>query len=93
VTTVASAAAALAALERSRPHVLISDISMPGESGYDLMRKVAALDGTLPAAALTSFGGDEDRSHAFAAGFRMHLVKPLEAQELVKAVATLTGLA
>jgi len=92
VTAVASAPAALAALERSRPHVLLSDLSMPGESGYDLMRKVAARDATLPAAALTGFGDQEDRRRALAAGFRMHLAKPLEAKALVAAVATLSGL-
>jgi signal transduction histidine kinase len=91
VTAVASAAAALAALERWRPHVLLSDISMPGESGYDLMRKVAARDASLPAAALTSFVKVEDRRLALAAGFRMHLAKPLETQTLVTAVATLAG--
>ena len=91
VTAVGSAPAALAALERSRPHVLLSDLSMPDESGYDLMRKVAARDATLPAAALTGFGEKEDRRRALAAGFRMHLAKPLEAKALVAAVATLTG--
>jgi signal transduction histidine kinase/CheY-like chemotaxis protein len=91
VTAVASAAAALAAIERSIPHVLISDISMPGKSGYELMREVAARDATLPAAALTGFGTAEDRAMALAAGFQMHLVKPLEADALVTAVATLTG--
>jgi signal transduction histidine kinase/ActR/RegA family two-component response regulator len=91
VTAVASAAAALAALERSRPHVLLSDISMPGENGYDLMRKVAMRDATLPAAAMTALGSEEDRRCALAAGFRMHLAKPLEAQTIVAAVRTLTG--
>jgi signal transduction histidine kinase/CheY-like chemotaxis protein len=91
VTAVASAPAALAALERSRPHVLLSDLSMPGESGYDLMRKVAARDPKLPAAALTGFAAHEDRRRALAAGFRMHLAKPVEAKALVAAVATLSG--
>jgi signal transduction histidine kinase len=91
VTGVASAAAALAALERARPHVLLSDLSMPGESGYDLMRKVAARDATLPAAALTALGREDDRRRALAAGFRMHLAKPVDIQALVTAVATLAG--
>jgi len=55
------------------------------------MRKVAALDATLPAAALTSSTGEEDRRRALAAGFRMHLAKPLDVQTLVTAVATLAG--
>jgi signal transduction histidine kinase/ActR/RegA family two-component response regulator len=91
VKTVASAAAALTELERSKPHVLLSDLSMPGESGYDLMRKVAAHDATMPSAALTSFGRPEDKERALAAGFRMHLSKPVEAKALVAAVATLSG--
>ena len=91
VTSVGSVAAALEALERSRPHVLLSDLSMPGATGYDLIREVVARDPTLPAAALTSLGRDEDRKRALAAGFRMHLAKPLEARALVLAVATLTG--
>jgi signal transduction histidine kinase/CheY-like chemotaxis protein len=91
VTAVPSAAAALAVLERWRPHVLLSDLSMPGESGYDLMRKVASRDATLPAAALTSWGTDEDCRRTRAAGFRMHLAKPLNVQTLVTAVATLAG--
>jgi CheY-like chemotaxis protein len=91
VTAVASAAAALAALERSSPHVLVSDLTMPGESGYDLMRKVAKLDATLPAAALSSFASPEDRRRSLEAGFRIHLAKPVAAGSLVKAVATLAG--
>jgi CheY-like chemotaxis protein len=91
VTAVASAAAALAAIERSRPHVLLSDLSMPGGSGYDLMRQVAVRDTTIPAAALTSSGTEEDGRRSRAAGFRMHLAKPLDVQTLVTAVATLAG--
>jgi CheY-like chemotaxis protein len=91
VTAVDSAAAALAALERSRPNVLLSDLSMPGESGYDLIRQVTARDATLPVGALTAFANEDDRKRALAAGFRMHLAKPFEAQALVKAVATLAG--
>jgi CheY-like chemotaxis protein len=91
VTAVASAAAALAALELSKPHVLLSDISMPTEDGYDLMRKVAERDATLPAAALTASVSTETRARALAAGFRMHLAKPFDAVALVMAVASLTG--
>ncbi len=91
VTAVASAAAALAALAHRRPHVLLSDISMPGENGYDLMRKVAALDARLPAAAMTSFVLEADKRRALDAGFRMHLAKPFKIEALVAAVASLTG--
>jgi signal transduction histidine kinase/ActR/RegA family two-component response regulator len=91
VTAVASVTDALVALESWRPHVLLSDISMPGEGGYDLIREVASRDATLPAAALTSFARHEDRKRALAAGFQMHLAKPFDALRLVTAVATLTG--
>jgi CheY-like chemotaxis protein len=64
---------------------------MPGESGYDLMRKVAKLDATLPAAALSSFASPEDRRRSLEAGFRIHLAKPVAAGSLVTAVATLAG--
>jgi signal transduction histidine kinase len=91
VTAVSSVAAALAALERSIPHVLVSDLTMPAESGYELMRKVKRLDATLPAAALSSHGSPEDRRRSREAGFRIHLAKPVAAGSLVTAVATLAG--
>jgi signal transduction histidine kinase/CheY-like chemotaxis protein len=91
VKAVSSAASALAALESSTPHVLLSDISLACESGYDLMREVASRDAKLPAGALTSFARDEDRERAREAGFQMHLAKPFDALRLVTAVATLTG--
>ena len=91
VTAVASAAEALDALERSRPHVLLSDIAMPGGNGYDLMRKVASLDATLPAAAMTAYSREEDKDRALEAGFSMHLTKPFGIESLVGTVAVLTG--
>jgi signal transduction histidine kinase/CheY-like chemotaxis protein len=91
VRAVDSAAAALAALEESTPHVLVSDLTMPGESGYDLMRKVKSLDATLPAAALTSLRSPDDRRRSLEAGFRIHLAKPVAAGLLVTTVATLAG--
>jgi len=89
VTAVASAAAALAVLERMRPHVLLSDISMSSGNGYDLMREVSARELAIPSAALTSLAREEDRRRALAAGFQMHLAKPFHAEELVAVVATL----
>jgi len=93
VTTAASAAEALAASGRSRPDVLISDIVMPGESGYDLMRQITARDGkdAPPAAALSSYGKDLDSSQAIAAGFRILLAKPVELGALLALVAGLAG--
>jgi PAS domain S-box-containing protein len=70
VAAVPSAAAALEALERDRYDVLLSDISMPEEDGYQLMRKVRAVDPQLPAAAVTAFARAEDREAALAAGVR-----------------------
>jgi CheY-like chemotaxis protein len=91
VTAVPSVSAALSALERSKPHVLLSDLTMSGESGYDLMRKVAALDAKLPAVALTASAAGDERARAVAAGFRAFLAKPFAAWPLVVAVATLVG--
>jgi CheY-like chemotaxis protein len=94
VTVAASVAEALAALERSKPDVLLSGLAMPGESGYDLMRKIAARQdaaGALPAAALTSYSREDERERALAAGFRIHLGKPIEPDALVAAVAQLAG--
>ncbi len=89
VTAVASAAAALAALARVRPHVLLSDLMLSGSTGYDLIREVSARSVVVPAAAVTSLATDEDRQRALAAGFTMHLTKPFHGQQLVAAVATL----
>ena len=91
VTAVSSAAAALAALDRALPDVLLSDLGMPGESGYDLMRQVVARNVALPAAALTAYGRVADRERAIGAGFRMQLAKPIDATALVAAVADLAG--
>jgi len=92
VLMAASAAQALDVLGRERVDVLLADVAMPGEDGYSLLRKVRALDHTrcdVPAAALTAFARDEDRRDALAAGFQMHLTKPIDAVSLVSAVAEL----
>jgi PAS domain S-box-containing protein len=95
VTTAASARKALEVIERVRPDVLVSDIGMPEEDGYALMRKVRALPagrgGRLPAAALTAYAGAEDRKRALRAGFQVHIPKPVDPAELVAAVASLAG--
>jgi CheY-like chemotaxis protein len=93
VTTAASAAEALELLRESRPHVLVSDVGMPGEDGYELIRKLRAMgDGFagLPAVALTAYARPEDRERALRAGFQVHVPKPVEPGELV---ATVAGLA
>jgi signal transduction histidine kinase/uncharacterized protein with PIN domain len=95
VTAAASAAEALAVIERARPDVLVSDIGMPGEDGYSLMRRVRAresvAEGHLPAAALTAYARPEDRSLALAAGYDLHLAKPIDPGELAAAVARLAA--
>jgi signal transduction histidine kinase/ActR/RegA family two-component response regulator len=93
VTAVASAGAALTALERWKPHVLVSDIAMPEESGYVLMRKIRRLPpeqgGTVPALALTAYAGASDVKLALSAGFSAHAAKPIEPAGLALAVAEL----
>jgi PAS domain S-box-containing protein len=94
VVTAASAAEGLSAIDRERPDVLISDIGMPGEDGYDLIRRVRALPssrgGNIPAAALTAFARSEDRRRVLSAGYSIHIPKPVEPAELVAAVTTLS---
>jgi CheY-like chemotaxis protein len=95
VTTVASAAEAIEVLKQLQPDVLISDIGMPEEDGYTLLRRVRNLDieqgGQIPAVALTAYVRQEDYTHALAAGFQMHLSKPVDTTELIRAVAKLAG--
>jgi signal transduction histidine kinase/ActR/RegA family two-component response regulator len=95
VLTAASAAEALALVERERPDALLADIGMPGEDGYALIRQVRALPpergGRTPAAALTAYARAEDRQRALSAGFQTHMPKPIKAAELAAVVATLAG--
>ena len=93
VTTATSASEALKAIARSSPDIIISDIAMPGEDGYSLMRKVRSLEpeqgGHIPAIALTAFAREEDRILALDAGFQRHIPKPVDPFELVAVVAKL----
>jgi PAS domain S-box-containing protein len=95
VTTAGSAEEALDLLKQSRPDVLVSDIGMPGEDGYELIKKVRALSsedgGKIPAIALTAYARAEDRLQVLRAGYQMHVAKPVELTELVAIVATLAG--
>ena len=87
VTAVRSAAAALATMQNAPPDLLISDIEMPDEDGYSLIKKIRALpsDGVrqLPAIALTAYARTEDRLRALAAGYDAHIGKPMEPLELL----------
>jgi CheY-like chemotaxis protein len=92
VVGAASAAEALALLDQYKPDVLLSDIGMPNEDGYELIRKVRMMGegiGTIRAVALTAFARLEDRTRAMLAGYQMHLAKPVDARELIITVATL----
>ena len=93
VRTVGSAAEALAAIRERVPDVMVSDIGMPTESGYDLMRKIRALPadqgGNIPAAALTAYARAEDRNKALSVGFLMHVPKPVDPGDLMNVVAEL----
>ena len=95
VFTAGTAEETLAAVDRVRPHVLVSDIGMPTVDGYELLRQVRALGlargGGVPAIALTAFARSEDRTHALHAGFVVHVSKPVEPAELMAAVASVVG--
>ncbi|WP_373527246.1 response regulator [Nostoc sp.] len=93
IVAVPSAAAAREILPQLQPDVLISDIGMPGEDGYTLIRKIRALKpdmgGKVPAIALTAYSDSENRIRALEAGFQTHVSKPVDPGELVEIVANL----
>ncbi|PQV63330.1 PAS domain S-box-containing protein [Abditibacterium utsteinense] len=95
VTTASNALEAFEVLQSFLPDVLISDLGMPGEDGYSLLRKVRALPpdqgGQIPAAALTAYARVEDRLQVLRSGFQIHLPKPVEPAELVAVVANLAS--
>jgi signal transduction histidine kinase/CheY-like chemotaxis protein len=78
-----------------RPDVVMSDIAMPDEDGYSFIEKVRSLPrekgGETPAAALTAYARDEDRRKALAAGYQMHIAKPISSTQLVTTIAQLVG--
>jgi CheY-like chemotaxis protein len=94
VITAASARDALKTLEHSLPHALISDLAMPEQDGYALIKQIRQRGpdrgGNLPAVALTAYARTEDRVHALTAGFQEYLSKPVDPNELVTVVANLT---
>jgi len=95
VTACHSASEALAKLSEWKPDVILSDIAMPDEDGYSFIGKVRSLPrekgGETPAAALTAYARDIDRRQALAAGYQMHIAKPIGATQLVTMVARLAG--
>jgi CheY-like chemotaxis protein len=90
-----SAREALEVLETYTPDVIISDIGMPGEDGYALVRSIRTLPSeekrNIPAIALTAFARNEDRTRALVEGYNLHMAKPVEPEALVGAVADLAG--
>ncbi|MFN6962653.1 MAG: ATP-binding protein [Pyrinomonadaceae bacterium] len=92
VVTCSSVEAALDALKGFSPDVIVSDIGMPGEDGYSLIRKIREAENACagtPAIALTAFARSEDRMRALAAGFNMHVPKPVEPAELLMVISSL----
>jgi signal transduction histidine kinase len=93
VITAASAGEALERLQREKPDVIVSDIGMPETDGIELVRRIRALPaargGTVRTVAVTAYGRTEDRVQAVAAGYDLHLSKPISPRELVSMVAAL----
>jgi CheY-like chemotaxis protein len=83
----------LTTLTQSQPQLLLSDIGMPNMDGYMLIRHVRTLPheqgGTIPAIALTAFAGEMNQQQAFAAGFQMHISKPVEPDHLISTIVKL----
>ena len=93
VRVAASVRGAMEQLSNWRPSVIVSDIGMPGEDGYELIRRVRALDnglGAVPAVALTAYAASGDRIRIFSSGFQAHVAKPIEPEELVAVVQSVT---
>jgi CheY-like chemotaxis protein len=93
VLAVSSSVEAYQQLSDFRPHVLLSDIGLAGEDGYELIRRVRRLPaesgGAVPAAAVTAFTLADDRDRALQAGFDSHFAKPVETSQLIQTVASL----
>ncbi|HEX6717421.1 MAG TPA: response regulator, partial [Pyrinomonadaceae bacterium] len=95
VKTCTSSYEALSNLVDWKPDVILSDIAMPDEDGYSFIKQVRTLPrdkgGDTPAAALTAYARDVDRRQALAAGYQMHIAKPISASQLVTMIARLAG--
>lgn len=95
VITVSSAAEAIASVgDNSPPSVIVSDIGMPDQDGYDLIKQMRSLPGEagrVPAVALTALARAEDRKRALSAGYQKHISKPVDPAELVAVIASLAG--
>jgi PAS domain S-box-containing protein len=96
VITATSASEAMDQLEQRKPDALVSDVAMPDQDGYELIRNVrereAELGGGIPAIAITGCSSAGDRVRALSSGFQMHIAKPVDPEELIAVVASLIGL-
>ena len=95
VKVATSARQALEVLEAWKPDAIVSDVGMPDEDGYSFIQRVRSMEpergGLIPAIALTGYGRPEDRSQLLAAGYQVHLAKPVELMQLVDSIANLTS--
>ena len=95
VTSTKSAAEALEAFAGDLPDVMISDIGMPDQDGYELIRRLRSLPaekgGTTPAIALTGYASKKDRERALSSGYHQHMAKPIEQADMIAAIAALIG--
>jgi CheY-like chemotaxis protein len=90
VTVVESGSAALEAIQKQKPDVLLCDLSMPQMDGFELLQKIRDLGreiGSVPAIACTAFGGKEDVARTQRAGFQAHITKPIDPKVLVATIA------
>jgi CheY-like chemotaxis protein len=93
VYAAASAEEGYTLFRQHRPNLIIADIGMPGEDGYQAIRRIRQELGgaSVPAIALTGFSSDKDRTRAVVSGFHVHLPKPLERERLLAAIRSLLG--
>jgi CheY-like chemotaxis protein len=96
VSTARSAQEALRMVQEIRPDLVVSDIGMPEDDGYTLIKRLRALPpergGKTPTVALTAYARTEDRTKALVAGFNMHVPKPVEPAELIAVLASLASI-
>ncbi len=85
----ASAEEAKQLLESFKPDLILSDIGMPVEDGYEFMREIRRKGVKTPAIALTAYARSDDRLRSLQAGYQIHLAKPIEPAELIETVASL----
>ncbi|MCY6489817.1 ATP-binding protein [Leptolyngbya sp. GGD] len=94
VIAVPSGLAALQVLDQTLPNVIVSDLGMPEMDGYLLIRQIRARTskwgGKIPAIAVSAYAGEFNQQQALEAGFQQHLAKPIEPEELIRAIATLS---